>query len=480
VTGTTGTLTTKFIIISNPATASGTTGITLTGTQILLDQPVTTPALGATLTVSGGTKAAPLWGSGDTAPINLPSAPLGVGAFNGRAYYALGEDGIGFSDALLPCQITNATQFLVPDNGLAVTAIGELKGYSTTLGFVVRGLAAFQSDVDILQITGDPTTANLTLTDLSCATGTHAPLTLASTTKGLLFVSPQGLRLMSLSGEISDPIGQDGSGIVGPFLDVTNPPLAGTAPASRMAAAANGRTYIVGVPKTDGTTACYWYDMIRGGWTGPHSCAVSMIRTWTSSFVAIPTATGQTTTLFRLDDTPVGDSTYVEFGDQLTWEWEPSLMPDTGQMSENCIIESSIMVALPPGEQVQIDFLNEVGQNLDGVAVAGYVIPQAYWGDGTWGNDIWGGTWLGPDQGTIRQRQIPWTTPLVFKQGTVNIRGLSSSGIVLGNLYLRYQVQGYLLEVQQFPVALGGGAFLLANDGITILRNNTAVNLRPD
>jgi hypothetical protein len=138
------------------------------------------------------------------------------------------------------------------------------------------------------------------------------------------------------------------------------------------------------------------------------------------------------------------------------------------------------MVALPPGEQVQIDFLNEVRENLDGVAVAGYVIPDAYWGDGIWGNDIWGNTWIGPDLGSIRQRQIPWTKPLVFKQGTVNIRGLASASMVLGNLYLRYQVQGYLLEVQQFPLPLGSNdGFLLANDGITILRNNTLVNLSP-
>jgi hypothetical protein len=134
------------------------------------------------------------------------------------------------------------------------------------------------------------------------------------------------------------------------------------------------------------------------------------------------------------------------------------------------------MVAIQPDEQTQINFLDEIRGPLNGVTLRGLDIPEALWGAA-----IFGVTLTGPDPGTIRQRQIPWSIPLVFKQGRVNIRGLSSSTITLGNFYMLYQkTQGYPVQVPQIPVAPADeDFFLLANDGVTILRSNGNVNLRP-
>ena len=76
-----------------------------------------------------------------------------------------------------------------------------------------------------------------------------------------------------------------------------------------------------------------------------------------------------------------------------------------------------------------------------------------------WGTSFFGITLTGPDPGTIRQRQIPWNIPLVFKQGRVNIRGLASKTVILGNFYMRYQVLGYLLQVPQVEAFRPTGDF---------------------
>jgi hypothetical protein len=427
------------ITLSNPPFLAGYSQLTFTGAQITVTPALTASVNGAPITIAGGTATSPLWGAGDTSPNSLPSNPVGVGQMNGRAWYALGDDGIVFSDALLPCIVSNTTavQALIPGNGLPCTAIGELQ-LTSLVGGIVQALVVFQGDGGMQQITGDPTTGNLSMNSMPVATGTHAPLTICSSTKGLYFVSPEGLRIINFQAQVSDPIGQDGSGVVGPFLLVTNPPIIGPLPASRMCAAANGRNIRITVPVTGGF-AEYWYDTTRGIWTGPHTSTASQIQNWSNTFVLAPT--GRPAVLARSDDTQLPTSVYTEAGVQLDWEFETCLLPDTGGMAENAVIESALAIALPPSESVQVDFLNEVRQNLDGVTLAGWNVPQALWGTG-----IWGYTVVGPASGAYMQRQLPWSQPLVFKQGIFNIRGNSSASMVIGNLYFRYQILGYMMQ----------------------------------
>jgi len=338
----------------------------------------------------------------------------------------------------------------------------------------VQALIAFQGVSAMHQISGDPTTNNLTFNILPVTTGTLAPNTITPSTLGTFFVSPEGLRLIDFKAGVSDPIGQDGEGVISPFLSVVAPPIpfSTLAQASRMAAAAGGRTLRIDAPDADGTVFSYWFDLTRKIWTGPHTGGASLVEVWNDTFLV---SSSTRLVVQRADDIPRVYSVYEENGQQLLYEWETSLLPDSGEMSENTIIESAIMVALQPDELTQIDFLDEIRGPLDGVTLRGLDVPEALWGTA-----IFGVTLTGPDPGTIRQRQIPWTLPLVFKQGRVNIRGLSSATVTLGNFYMRYQVLGYLLQVPQIPVAPSDEEFfLLANDGVTILRSNGNVNLRP-
>ena len=51
------------------------------------------------------------------------------------------------------------------------------------------------------------------------------------------------------------------------------------------------------------------------------------------------------------------------------------------------------------------------------------------------------------DRGVIfAQRQIDWHTTIHVKQATILIRGLSNPSVAMGNLNLRVQRTGYLLQ----------------------------------
>jgi len=454
----------NLITLSNAALLTGTTTLFFSGTQIEVAPPLTGTNMGVELTVAGGTPEAPLWGAGDTQPNNLPEVPLGVVQMSGRAWFADGDSGVPFSDSLLPCVRTEDTQALLPANGMPVTAVAPIMLQNALVGGIVQAVIAFQEGKGMQQITGDPASNNLQMNLLPVLTGTLAPNSLAPSPLGLFFMSPEGLRLIDLQARVSDPIGQDGDGVVKPFLEVSNPPHDEPAPVSRICAAVNGRTLRIDTPRIDGSWSSYWFDITRKMWTGPHTGAASLCRQWRSDFLITPQAR---LGIFQEapDEQHPRNCSFVENGRLLEYEWETSLLPDSGEMAENTIIESAIMVALQPDEQTQIDFLDEIRGPLDGVTLRGLNVPPALWGTA-----IFGWTLTGPDPGTIRQRQIPWTIPLVFKQGRVNIRGLSSKTITLGNFYMRYQVLGYLLQVPQIP-AVTATDCLLSNAGVDLGSN---------
>lgn len=224
------------VTMSQAATATATGTVTFTGATITMSRNATSTNSQETITATGGNPSLPLWGAGDTNINNLPSVPVGGAQFNGRAYFALGTNGIVFSDSLLPCQVSNnpAVQALTTNDGLAVTAIGPLMEYSSTTGGIVQALIAFQDAKKMQQITGDPTTSNLAINALPVATGTSAPLSITPTEYGLAFLSPQGLRIINFQGAVSAPIGDHGSGVTVPFIYSATP--------SRMVAAANSDT----------------------------------------------------------------------------------------------------------------------------------------------------------------------------------------------------------------------------------------------
>lgn len=420
--------------ISIPATASNVgVAITFAGATITLSDAATASANGVGLTILGGTPAAPQWGAGNTNGNPLPQVPVSVAQMAGSAFYAVAS-GVVISDPLLATQVTNASQAITFGNGLAVTALGALP-LNSLLGGIVQAIIAFQGVSAMQQITGAFSTSNLTDNQLPIETGTLAPLSIAATSKGLAFVSPEGLRFINFACQVGDPIGDAGQGITAPFIFTTTP--------SRICATAQANTLRISVINAlalNVPTQEFWWDFTRQTWSGPHTFPASLIQPWQNTFIMFPSGIlGQ---LWQSDAAPNNDAGFTENGQQIGCLYATSLLPDNQAMAENAIVESALMLALPVGSQAAISAIADDGTALDSQIIQGFGGKATIWGQFIWGEAFWGGAGVPP----LIQRQIPWSQPLVFKQAGFTVSVNAGPGIVLGDLYLRYQILGYLLE----------------------------------
>lgn len=421
------------MVIAGTNITAGTTIVSLSAAGVVLSATATGTTGGVALTVTGGTAVAPQWGAGDLNVNNLPSVPLGVAQFSGRAYFACGGDGVVFSDSLNPTNRTNASQALTTNDGIPVTAIGPLMLSSPLVGGIVQSLIAFQGTAKMQQIAGDAATTNLTMNALQVATGTLAPLSIAPTSKGLAFVSPEGVRIIEFGGNVSDPIGNAGSGVASPFIYAQTP--------SRICAAANSDQLRITVKRGDvaaNPTQAFWFHLTRRAWSGPHTFPAAMIQTWGSTFLL--SATGIDAALWRSDSLPSSTSVYVENSVQLQVIYQPTLLPDDQEMEMIAILESTVMIAVT-GASVTASAMDENGQVLDSISIN--TSPGAtLWDFFTWDSGVWDGSPTG-----YRQRQLAWTQTLVAKQLTVRIACDAAADFKIGNLSLRYQRLGYQLQV---------------------------------
>lgn len=402
------------------------------GFQVIMSN-VATGTSTNTRTIAGGTTTAPLWGGGDTNINNLPSVPVSVAQFNGRAYYAVGN-GVVLSDSLLACNVTNATQALAFANGLPVTALGGLPLQSPITGGVVQAIIAFQGVSGMQQITGDPVTNNLSVNLMNVATGTLAPLSITPTNFGLAFISPEGMRIVEFNAQVSNPIGDHGTGVTVPFISAVQP--------SRICAAATAD--VIRITTQNGNLSSqpfqeYWFDITRRTWSGPHTFPASLIQAWSNTFVMHPV--GLTGTIWKSDATPGLSSTYTENGTALQFISQTSLMPDNQEMCENSMIETTVMVALPPGYNLSITTKDEQSDTLDIVNITTSAQGNTIWGSFTWGAANWSS-----NAGAMRQYRVPWSKPLVFKQASLQIVGPSAANVKLGNNYFRVEKLGYLMQ----------------------------------
>lgn len=407
------------------------------GKSVVISAAATSTNTGEALTVAGGTATAPQWASGNTnGAIQLPSVPVAVGQFNGRAYFAC-KNATPFSDSGNATQITNATQVLTFQNGLDVTALAGLP-LSAQQGGIIQALIAFQGDANMVQITGDPATNNLATNNLNVATGTLAPNTICSTPRGIAFVAPDGVRIIDFLARVSDPIGAFGDGVVVPFLSAINP--------SRMCAAFNQNVLRVSVKNgaaVNQPVQEYWFDFGLKIWTGPHSFPAALIQPWASPSKStfVLAGSGIDAQLWESDPVARSSSSYTENGAAMTFAYQTSLLPDNQQMAENAVVESSIGLVLINESNMTVQALNEAGASIGTVFLSGPNKPGSQWGGFDWGNAPWDGT-----SGYYRQYQLPWPEPLVFKQMSVLCTGESIAGFEIGNLYLRYEILGYLMQ----------------------------------
>ena len=433
--------------MSQPATADGIGLYSLSGVFTVSLSALATSSGVFDLTFAGGTPAAPLWSAGDCSINPLPSIPVGVTQFNGRAYFACGKDGLPFSDSLVPCVRTNANQALIPADGLPIAAVGGLPLQAPITGGIIQAVIAFAGNgARMYQITGDPTTSNLSLQAMNVATGTNAPLSITPTNFGLVFMSSDGMRVVDFSGNVSDPIGDHGSGIAAPFINAVHPSriaAASTADAIRISVLTQNQAQLMAglAPRQQE----WWFDITRKIWTGPHTFPVSLIQPWRNTFVVTPapgTPIVGSFKLFRSDAEINSATTFVENGAVLTWAYQPVLLPDNGAMFMNYMNEAMLTASVPGGERVDVYAVDEAGELLDHVIINGVSLAPATWGTSIWNEFLWnfaGGAFL-------RQWPLNWTKGIVFKQMTILATGRSIPGYVLGNLNLRYQRTGYMMQ----------------------------------
>lgn len=418
------------LTLSVQATADHTaTPLTIDGHTIHLSLPAAGTANAHPLIVKGGAKAgaapaSPLWGAGDTDRNPLPSVPVGVAQFNGRAYFGLGLDGIVYSDSLLPCRVSNslAVQALTTNDGLAVTAIAPLMLTTQVVGGIVQALIVFQGANKMQQITGDQATGDLKMATMPVATGTLAPLSATPTRLGLAFISPLGLRFVDFSGTISAIIGDNGQGITAVFQDAVAP--------SQICAAENSGVLRISVQ--DGTISGgpdapyreYWYDIEHRVWSGPHTFPARLIEPWRNSFLLA--AIGVAGELWAGDSSPVPGSSFTENGFPLVWNWETVLLPDNDVIAMNAMVEGNLMVAFA-NTGISVSALDEGGVLLDSLTIQ----PWSSVG--------------GQGLTALRQRALWWSQVVIFKQMVIRASSLSDSSVAIGNLYLRYEVLEYSL-----------------------------------
>lgn len=234
----------------------------------------------------------PVWHSGNLGTNPLPLVPVACRQFGSRMYYAV-ANGVVASDIQNALNVSNSggnPQILTFGDRTSVTALGGLPLYNTQ-GGIIQSLIVFKSSNIMYQVTGDysSTTTPWSINSLNVATGTLAPNTICTTPQGLAFVAPDGVRLVTFTGTVTDPIGANGQGVTLPFKNPIAP--------SRMCAAFNQNVLRISVQNSLSPTQGfqeYWYDFNLKIWSGPHTFPVALIQPWKNTFIAVnPIVAGQ-------------------------------------------------------------------------------------------------------------------------------------------------------------------------------------------
>jgi len=409
--------------------------IAANGLSLILSQAATATAAGVALSVAGGTTAAPLYAAGNTDINPLISVPAAVEIFNGRAWYAV-RNGVVFSDAGNATLVTNATQAILFQNGITVTALAGMPLSSPVSGGIIQSLMCFQGDSIIQQITGDQSTSNLADNPLNVTVGTLSPNSIVTTPLGLAFVAPDGLRMIGFDAQVSPPIGADGQGVLLPFINAITP--------SRTNSCFNQNVLRISVKNAlqGEMWQEYWFDFTRKAWSGPHTFPSALMQptqtATTDSFIMAPI--GIPATLWLSDSLPTVSTTYVENGSVMNWIYETSLWPDNEQMAMNNLAELNVALDVGKSTTITLSVIDEIGTTLDTEIFTGSGQTSAIWGVFRWGVDKWGSA------SNFAQAPVSFQEPIVFKQMVVKINGQSVADLVVGNLYMKHQILGYSFE----------------------------------
>ena len=409
--------------------------MTLVGTQIVVcHQGFVAPIFVGFIDITN--PAAPAWSSGDLSGLSLGSPPYACGQFNGRAYYLVnpvgGQPAIIYSKPLVPDTVVNATDVLFLDDNLTLTATIGLP-LNSQQGGIIQSLLVFKGASNIYQITGDAATNDLAVNALNAATGTLAPNSIAPTPKGIAFAAPDGLRYIDFLARVSDPVGLNGSGVSVPIMAALTP--------SRIAAAYSGNVYRITVVNGAGLgtpTEEYWLDFSQQRWSGPHTSTFAHIRPYKGTFVGHPSPCYGL--LVQSDTVQSATSSFIENGSQLVFTWQCAMLPDTEQMAENAMVETTLNVALNPGDIYTISAVDQNNSPFDTLQITAQG-QSTLWGAFQWGQALWGGAQFG-----IAPQQLAWHYPIVFRRLAIAFSGESALAVKIGTMFLRYEELGYLQQ----------------------------------
>lgn len=379
----------------------------------------------------------PAWSTTNlTGAIQFTVVPTWVQNFGGRAYYIhnASQPAVIFSDILVPTNATNGNQVLTFNDNQALTAMGPLQ-FNNQLGGQIQSLMVFKGVSNIYQITGDASLNNLSVNTLNVATGTLAPNSITATPKGLAFMAPDGYRIISFQGVVSDPLGQSGQGITLPFINAVVP--------SRCSSSCNGvlfRASTQNGTKAGTPTEEYWYEFGASRWSGPHLFPISSGQMTVPSLSAeysntfICAYAGMPGTLWRSDYYQTTSSTFVENGFQMQWVYQTPNLPAAEQMGNIAMTESTLMCAFGVGTT---SFGVSALAPSDAVIATTALTSQSsatIWGAFQWGGAVWGSSLV-----TLADHQIAWPIPLVSTRISFQVNGNCAQNVKLGTLRTRYQ-----------------------------------------
>ena len=413
---------------------AGTVITAMTSNTVTLSQAATATNATITLTVTGGTFAAPLWTGGNLNTNPLPAPPILVASFNGRAYYGVGAT-LQFSDVGQPLQDSNNpnVQVINFQNGLNVT-VASGTPFTNVTGGVFNALLVFQGVSFIWQITGDPATNNLAINLLASGEGTLAPNAVTFVPNiGTSFVSPDGVQFVTLQGTVTPAVGTQGDGVALPFINVLNP--------SRMCSVWNNDTLRIGLLSVGIGGAVnqeYWFHTKLNVWTGPHSFPTTLM---TESQIGggFIISTTSTPGLWGSMSLPTRSSNYIELGQVLQCTAATCLLPDNQAMTQNAMMQTMIGFGSSTGMTATVTLQRENQDVLDQVSLPVNHSPsEVVWDGFNWDQANWGHA-----AAEFVQHWVPWSEPLLFKQCFLTVQFLAAAGNMMGNIYMRIEVLGY-------------------------------------
>lgn len=427
----------------NTPTSPATTGawttphMELIGVKIIVTHPGFSGS-GANFfgVIDTGNPGALAWTAANTATNLLPSVPVWVNQFGGRAYYFCnpvnGQPAVLASDVLDPLTMTNGTFVLTFGDNIPLLCGGTL-AFNNQLGGIIQALVVFKGATNVFQVTGDFALLTTAINSLNVATGTLSPNSVTPTPKGLIFIAPDGLRLIDFTGNISDPIGVAGSGVAVPFLAAVNP--------SRICAASNASTIRLSTQNgaTQNNDQQEWcFDFTRGAWHGPHTFPVSLISEYGNSFVVSPVGIKG---IWSSDIIPNTSSTYVENGGNYTCDYRSGNMPERAGVNELSTVKAVLYLGSGAGVSTfTIIARDDAGNPINTVGVS-FTTTIVTWDHFTWGS----GVSLGASQ-QLSALDIPWTFPIVFDRMSIEVQVVAAVGVRIGKYLMDYQILGYTVK----------------------------------